>query len=146
MHKTKSDIFIQGPIPATVIADTITKHGSRTDIGAHSLFLGQIRADEVAGKTVRSIEYTNNKELALQQMDSIRSQIFAKYDLSCMHVYHSEGIVHAGEICFFVFTSSTRRKAAMNASRELVERIKSELPIWGREIFEDESHQWKINN
>jgi molybdopterin synthase catalytic subunit len=62
-----------------------------------------------------------------------------------MHIYHSLGLVKAGEICLFVFTSSKHRKAAIEACNELVERIKAELPIWGKEIFEDNSSQWKEN-
>jgi molybdopterin synthase catalytic subunit len=33
----------------------------------------------------------------------------------------------------------------MDACNEIVERLKAELPIWGREIMEDNSHQWKVN-
>ena len=62
-----------------------------------------------------------------------------------MHVYHSLGKVAAGEICLFVFTSSAHRKAAIDACNETVERIKAELPVWGKEIFLDESIQWKTN-
>jgi molybdopterin synthase catalytic subunit len=63
-----------------------------------------------------------------------------------MHIYHSLGKVNAGEICLFVFTSSAHRKAAIDACEEVVERIKKELPIWGRELFEDDTYQWKENN
>ena len=49
-----------------------------------------------------------------------------------MHIYHSLGKVKAGEICLFVFTSSSHRKAAIDACEEVVERVKKELPIWGR--------------
>jgi molybdopterin synthase catalytic subunit len=83
--------------------------------------------------------------MALEQMAIIREEIFAKYPLVCMHVHHSLGKINAGEICLFVFTSSTHRKAAIDACEETVERIKSFLPIWGKEIFEDDSHQWKVN-
>ena len=62
-----------------------------------------------------------------------------------MHIYHSKGIVKAGEICLFVFTSSKHRNMAMDACRFLVEEIKANVPIFGKEIFEDESHQWKVN-
>ena len=96
-------------------------------------------------KTVKAIDYTAYEDLALDQMTAIREEIFAKYDLSCIHIHHSLGIVHAGEICLFVFTSSRHRKEATLACNELVERIKNELPIWGKEIFEDETHQWKTN-
>ena len=57
-----------------------------------------------------------------------------------MHVYHSLGVVKAGEISLFVFTSSAHRRAAIDACNEVVERIKNELPVWGKEIFEDETY------
>jgi hypothetical protein len=46
------------------------------------------------------------------------------------------GEVEVGELCLFVFTSSKHRKAAMDACDELVERIKTELPVWGKEILD----------
>lgn len=145
MDKKNKNIFVEGAIPPLLIADSIAKHAVKNDIGAHSIFLGQIRADMVDGKTVRAIEYTTYDDLALNKISEIREAIFEKYPLSCMHIYHSLGTVNVGEICLFVFTSSGHRKAAMHACEEIVERIKKELPIWGKEIFEDDTHQWKTN-
>ena len=144
-ERTIRNIFIQGAITAAFIADSIQKHSSKTEIGGHSIFLGQVRADTIDDKKVVSVEYTAYEEMALGCMHAIREEIFAKYQVSCLHVYHSLSIVPAGEICLFVFTSSPHRKAAMEACNELVERIKSELPIWGRELFANETYQWKQN-
>jgi ABC-type transporter Mla maintaining outer membrane lipid asymmetry ATPase subunit MlaF len=85
------------------------------------------------------------EEMALQKMHEIREAIFAQYELTCMHVYHSLGKVATGEISLFVFTYSKHRKAAINACEELVENIKSSLPIWGKELFTNETYQWKEN-
>lgn len=136
---------MQGAIPALFIGDSIGKHSSKTSIGGHSIFLGQVRADDIDGKKVISISYTANEEMALQKMHEIREDIFSKYPLTCMHVYHSLGNVMTGEICLFVFTSSAHRKAAIDACTECVERIKAELPIWGKEHFEGNDYQWKVN-
>ncbi|SEH47702.1 molybdenum cofactor biosynthesis protein MoaE [Chryseobacterium culicis] len=144
MSKIKN-IFLEGAISPTFIAESISHHSAKTEIGAHQIFLGQIRADKIDDKIVKAIEYTAYEELALNQMTTIREDIFVKYELTCMHIYHSLGVVNTGEICLFVFTSSPHRKNATLACNEVVERIKSELPIWGKEIFEDETHQWKIN-
>jgi len=144
-EKKIKNIFVQGAISAVFIADSIAKHSSKTEIGGHSIFLGQVRADEIDEKQVAAIDYTAYEELALAQMHQIREDVFSKYPLSCMHVHHSLGVVNAGKICLFVFTSSKHRKPAMDACDELVERIKAELPIWGKEIFADASHQWKEN-
>ena len=146
MSRAIKNIFTEGAISPVFISESIAKHATKKDIGAHSIFLGQIREDVVDGKTVAAIEYTAYEEMVLEKMHEIREDIFLKYDLTYMHVHHSLGTVNAGEICLFVFTSSKHRIAAMEACNELVERIKSELQIWGREIFNDESHQWKVNN
>ncbi len=139
------NIFQEGPIAPQFIADSIAKHATKTNIGGHNIFLGQVRADETDGNKVAAIEYTSHVEMALEKMHEIRESIFAKYPLTCMHIHHSLGVVKAGEICLFVFTSSAHRKAAIDACMECVERIKAELPIWGKELFEGEGYQWKEN-
>lgn len=144
-EKKVRNIFVDGAISAQKIADSIQSHATKTDIGAHSIFLGQVRADEKDGKTVASIEYTTYQEMALEKMHEIRERIFAKYDLTCMHVYHSLGNILVGEICLFVFTSSKHRNMAIDACNELVEAIKFELPVWGKEIFQDQTTVWKEN-
>jgi len=53
--------------------------------------------------------------------------------------------VKAGEICLFVFVSSRHRAQAYEASRFIVEQIKKEVPVFGKEIFEDNSFSWKVN-
>ena len=82
----------------------------------------------------------------MEKMAVIRESFFAKYALTCMHIYHSLGRVEVGEICLFVFTSSVHRRDAIDACNEMVETIKKELPIWGKEICTDESTVWKQNN
>ncbi|MFT3679680.1 MAG: molybdenum cofactor biosynthesis protein MoaE [Ferruginibacter sp.] len=144
-EKKLKNIFIQGPVTASFIAEKIQAHNSKKNIGGHSIFLGQVRADIIDGKKVASIDYTAFEEMALEKMYDIREAIFSKYDLTCMHVYHSLGKVAAGEISLFVFASSVHRKAAIDACEETVERIKAELPVWGKELFEDDSYQWKEN-
>jgi molybdopterin synthase catalytic subunit len=145
MEKKIKNIFVQGAIAPSFVADSIQKHHTKTDIGAHSIFMGQVRRDVIDGKEVMAIEYTSYEEMALEKMHVIREAIFNKYSLTCMHVHHSLGRVAAGDICLFVFTSSSHRKAAIAACEEVVERIKHELPIWGKELFDNETHQWKEN-
>lgn len=145
MEKKIKNIFVQGPIAPSFVAESIQKHSTKTDIGAHSIFMGQVRRDVIDEKQVVAIEYTAYEEMALEKMHVIREDIFSKYSLTCMHIYHSLGRIEAGDICLFVFTSSGHRKAAIAACEEVVERIKNELPIWGKELFDNETHQWKEN-
>ncbi|EKF55716.1 molybdopterin biosynthesis moae protein [Galbibacter marinus] len=146
MERKKKNVFIQGAIPPEFIAESIAKHQSKHSIGAHNIFLGQIRADNKEGKVVSAIEYTTYQGMADQKLYEIREEAFEKFDLSCMHIYHSLGRVGVGEICFFVFVSSPHRKGVYQATEHIVNRIKAEVPIFGKEIFEDQTHQWKVNS
>ena len=145
-EKKLKNIFINGAVTAQFIAGEIQKHSAKTNIGAHEIFLGQVRADVINDKVVSAIEYTTYEAMALEKMHEIREAIFEKYELVCMHVYHSLGIVKAGEISLFVFTSSAHRRTAIDAGNEVVERLKNELPVWGKEIFDNEMYQWKVNS
>lgn len=134
-----------GAISPEKIADSIAHHQVKTNIGAHDIFLGQVRADEIAEKKVIAIDYSCYEEMAEKVFHEIREAAFEKYDLTCLHIYHSIGIVKAGELCLFVFTSSRHRKMAMDACRFIVEEIKLKAPVFGKEVFEDMTHQWKVN-
>ena len=57
--KKIKNIFTEGPVEAAFIADSIAKHATKTSIGGHSIFLGQVRADLIDGKQVAAIEYTS---------------------------------------------------------------------------------------
>lgn len=140
------NIFRQGPIPSEFIATSIAKHQSKTSIGAHSIFLGQVRADTIDGKEVDAIVYTAYEEMANTACDEIREKTFEMFDLTCMHIYHSLGEVKTGEICLFVFVSAPRRKVVFKAIEFLVEAIKADLPVFGKEVFKDNTHQWKVNS
>ena len=137
--------FIKGCIKPEMIAESITSHSAKINIGAHDIFLGQVRGDIIDGKLVKAIEYTAYQEMAENELARIREDIINKYKLTCAHILHSLGTVKTGEICMFVFVSSGHRKAAFDACREMVELIKNDVPIFGKEIFDDGTHQWKEN-
>lgn len=142
---SKKTIFIQGPISSEFIGQSIAKHQSKTTIGAHNIFLGQVRADVIDGQTVAAIDYTAYEEMADEAHNVIREKAFDQFDLICMHIYHSLGVVKAGEICLFVFVSATRRKQVYEATETIVNWIKTDVPIFGKEIFENKTFIWKQN-
>lgn len=144
-EKKKHKVFVNGAITPQFIAESIAKHSSKTNIGAHDIFLGQVRSDIIETNTVVAIDYSSYEEMAEEKFDEIREAAFAKFELTCMHIYHSIGKVKAGEICLFVFVSSKHRQMAFDACRWIVEEIKKNVPIWGKELFADETFAWKEN-
>lgn len=146
MEKKKiKNSLVEGPITPEKIANSIAHHQVKTKIGAHDIFLGQVRADIIDGKEVIAIDYSAYEEMANKVFDEIRESAFDKFDLTCSHIYHSTGIVKTGELCLFVFTSSKHRSMAFDATRYITEEIKKKVPVFGKEIFENGEHVWKIN-
>jgi molybdopterin synthase catalytic subunit len=143
--KKKLTFFTKGAINPAQIANSIEKHSVKKNIGAHEIFLGQVRADLIEGNVVSAIEYSAYREMAENEIEKIRENIIIKHQLTCAHVLHSIGKVKAGEISLFVFVSSPHRKAAMDACREMVELIKKDVPIFGKELFENDEYRWKVN-
>ena len=139
--------LIDGPLPPGVISDVVANAGNNTDSGGHSLFVGQVRRDLVDGKYVKAIEYSAYEEMVMSEADKIKKSILSEFDdIKKIEILHSRGIVNAGEISLVVLVSAGHRHDAINACRKAVELIKQKLPIWKKEIFEDNSEQWKEND
>lgn len=143
--KKPKQVFIAGEISPEFIAEKIAKHQHKTEIGAHNIFLGQVRADVVNEKKVTGIDFSTYKEMAEKQLIVLREKAFEKFDMTCMHIYHSEGFVPVGGVCIFVFVSAPHRNIVYEATEWIVNQVKTEIPIFGKEVFEDDSHQWKVN-
>jgi len=137
-HKQR-DIFMEGAIPPAFLADSVAKHAGRTDIGGHELFLGQVRADVIEGRTVEAIEFSSYRDMANEQM-------FARWpQMTCLHVHHSLGVIPAGQLCFMVFASAPHRQQAREAVAYVTDEVKKRLPIFGKEVFAEGGHAWKTN-
>lgn len=143
-HK-KRDIFVEGAIAPSFVAESIAKHATQTAIGGHEIFLGQVRADVIDDRAVVAIEYTAYRDMANEQMTAIREEAFARWPITCLHVHHSQGVIKAGELCFFVFASAAHRQAARDAVAYVTDEVKKRLPIFGKEVFSDGGHIWKQN-
>jgi molybdopterin synthase catalytic subunit len=145
MPKGKKEVFVQGPISAELIAKSVAAHASKHEIGAHDLFMGQVRKDIIDGKEVTAIEYTTYAEMADERFHEIREGAFSRFPITCLHIHHSIGVVPVGGISLFVFVSAPHRSEAFDACRWIVEEIKKSAPVWGMEVFADGSHTWKVN-
>jgi len=64
-ERKPKNIFVEGAITPAFIAACIGEHSHKTEIGGHSIFLGQVRADEARGGKVSAIEYSAYPEESL---------------------------------------------------------------------------------
>jgi molybdopterin synthase catalytic subunit len=140
----KTKYLTEGPISAEFIGEMTLSLSERTDSGGHTFFLGQVRADSIEGKKVKAIEYSAYPEMVHGEAETIRVEILREFDdVRSIEIVHSTGLVSAGKISLAVVVSAGHRQQAFAACNKTVELIKARLPVWKKEIFEDDSHLWK---
>ncbi|MHB8403464.1 MAG: molybdenum cofactor biosynthesis protein MoaE [Bacteroidia bacterium] len=146
-HKDKDfEIYLKdGCIDTAEVSAHIKAGQTNYNTGAYNIFLGQVRQDNIAGKMVVQIEYATYPEMAMEALQTICRESLSSYNLTHITIVHSLGKITKGEICLMVVVSSKYRAACFDACQDIVERIKKEVPIWGKELFEDKTHSWKIN-
>jgi molybdopterin synthase catalytic subunit len=140
----EANYLTAGPISPETISQLIEKMSCKTDCGGLVIFIGQVRADEVEGKKVKAIEYSAFVELVNVEAEKIMKEIFSEFgDVKSIDIIHSTGVVRAGGISLLILVSAGHRHQSMQACNKAVELLKERLPVWKKEIFEDDSHLWK---
>ena len=62
-----------------MILQLIDKMSGQTDAGGHSIFLGQVRADEVNGEEVKAIEYSAYDEMVKVEAEKIKKTVLSEF-------------------------------------------------------------------
>lgn len=108
------------------------------NIGGIVCFIGTIRSINDNKKVVK-LSYDYYPELAGLQLKKLREEAIKSFGLIDATVLHRVGDVPIGEVSLLVITAGEHRDEAFKAARWLVDKIKSEVAIWKKEIYEDGS-------
>lgn len=137
-------ILISEPITPELISSKLAVSRDDRNTGAQAIFIGRIRADIKETKRVKAIEYTAYEPMVISEAEKIRQILLSEFeDISIIDIVHSTGIVPAGEISSLVIVSGCHRQQALEACSRTIDLIKERLPIWKKEIFDDNTQEWK---
>ncbi|NMR21284.1 molybdenum cofactor biosynthesis protein MoaE [Cellulomonas fimi] len=110
--------------------------------GAVATFVGQVRDHDpdVRGEVV-ALVYSAHPVAAdvLARLAAAAADDDAVLGVAASH---RTGSLTVGEPAIVVAVSTAHRALAFEVCRDLVERIKAELPVWKREVLADGSHVW----
>ena len=113
--------------------------------GAVAVFLGQIRNhDAEAEGEVASIDYSGHPD-ADAMIGPIVQAVLDEVDPdgeALVSAQHRVGHLEVGELAIVVAASSGHRRLAFSVCETVVERIKSELPIWKHQTEVDGRKVW----
>jgi molybdopterin synthase catalytic subunit/molybdopterin converting factor small subunit len=122
---------------AALVADV-----SATSCGAVVTFVGTVR-DHHENRPVNKIHYDAYRPMALSALQDIAMTLGECSSELRTRIVHRLGEVPAGEASVVIVIASPHRAAAYEASREALERIKCEVPIWKEEHYSDGSKMWR---
>lgn len=130
MEKKKAKNYVfEGPVPSEKVAKSVENHAVKTHCGAHSIFLAQVRAETTHEGDIAGVEFMLNPDEVNPVIAEIREEAFEKWDLACLHIYHSSGKVPVGAVNCMIMVSSSRSANVFPSLEYLVQQIKERVPI-----------------
>jgi len=130
--------LVEGVLDAAAVAATVT--GARS--GALVTFQGNVR-DNDHGLRVTHLTYDAYRPMALEALERIVGDLEAADPDLTVAISHRLGAVPVGETSVIIATCAPHRDAAYRASRDALERLKREVPIWKREHYADGDPAWR---
>ncbi len=110
-------------------------------IGAHGAvasFIGHVRADD--GVTCLWLDH--HPTMTQAALDTLASSATRRWPLDALTVVHRVGALAAAEQIVIVIAASAHREAAITACSYVIDRLKTDVPLWKRETLADGSHRW----
>jgi molybdopterin synthase catalytic subunit len=113
--------------------------------GAMNLFVGTMRdfneGDDVAGMTLE--HYPGMTEKALE---NIMQEAAKRWPLIDALVVHRVGDILPGDPIVLVAVWASHRGDAFDASRHIMEALKSRAPFWKKELLKAKGERWVAHN
>ena len=104
--------------------------------GAIDVFLGVVR-DNNLGRRVSHLVYEAYPSMAEKVMAEIAEEAKATFGLEDCAVLHRTGRLAIGETSLLIAISSAHRASAFEGGRWLVDTVKTKVPVWKKEVWED---------
>jgi MoaE-MoaD fusion protein len=104
--------------------------------GAVVAFEGTVR-NHTKGRPTLCLDYECYESMALKMMARIGREIAGGHSISRIAIVHRLGRMLIGETSVVVIVTAPHRRAAFEAAREGIDRLKNTVPIWKKEHFLD---------
>lgn len=129
---------------ARIEVGRVTSLVSSPVCGATSVFIGTTR-DNFEGKKVLRLEYEAYAAMAEKKMQEICDQIHEMWNVEKVAIVHRIGVVPIEEASIVIAVSSAHRKESLEAVQYGIDTLKATVPIWKKEVYDDDTSAWKEN-
>jgi len=105
---------------------------SRPESGGVALFIGTVR-NHNQGQQVSLLEYQAYASMAEKELRSLIEEIEGERPGTTLACTHRVGSLGVGDIAVICAASAAHRGEAFLACQELIDRLKTRVPVWKRE-------------
>jgi len=131
------------------------------DAGAVVTFSGTVRAETqprepacaklqsrlVSSRSSRSepliaLDYHAYDEMAVEQLEAVRVRALKQFDILDAAIVHRLGRLDVGVASIVIVVASTHREPGFDACRWIIDAVKTDVPIWKKDIWADGSQTW----
>jgi molybdopterin synthase catalytic subunit len=110
------------------------------ECGGIALFVGVVR-DHDHGEQVDALDYSAHPS-ALATLREVCEQVGARHSVVRIAAVHRTGHLEVGDLAVVVAVAAAHRGEAFTACRDLIDTLKSTVPIWKHQQFADGSDEW----
>ena len=114
---------------------------ARASDGALCLFVGVVRNQHDGRETV-AIDYEAYGPMAESEMAKIAEGLAREFPAVRIRMLHRVGRLEVGDASVAIAAVSPHRAEAFAACRAAIDRIKTTVPIWKKELHPDGSSDW----
>jgi molybdopterin synthase catalytic subunit len=114
---------------------------SHQSAGAIVGFDGMVR-DHDGGRGVSRLEYSAHPSAAQVLAEAVIEVAEQSSGVRAVAASHRIGVLQIGDAALVVAVAADHRQAAFATCAQLVDTIKTRLPVWKHQFFDDGTEEW----
>ncbi len=106
--------------------------------GAVASFIGHVRGDD----GVAELFLEHYPAMTAAALHALGQDAIVRWGLAAVALVHRVGALAPGDRIVLVAAASAHRAAALAACSYLIDRLKTDVPLWKRETMADGARRW----
>jgi molybdopterin synthase catalytic subunit len=135
-----SKVRLAGITDAPLSVDKLIAAVATPEVGGIGIFLGVVRSRD-EGRAVDSLDYSDHPS-ADAVLAECAGRVAAQHDVIGVAVEHRVGHLEVGDLAVVVVVGAAHRQAALSACTQLIDEIKTSVPIWKEQHFSSGASAW----